>query len=30
LADAHLPVVEQHLQSAQQTASTKTGTTSGK
>jgi predicted outer membrane protein len=30
VADAHLPVVEQHLKSAQQTASTKTGTTSGK
>ena len=30
VADAHIPVVEQHLKSAQQMASNKTGTTSGK
>jgi putative membrane protein len=30
LADQHAPVVEQHLKSAQQMASTKSGTTSGK
>jgi predicted outer membrane protein len=30
LADQHMPVVEQHLKSAQQMASTKSGTTSGK
>jgi predicted outer membrane protein len=30
LADQHLPVVEQHLKSAQQMASAKSGTTSGK
>jgi predicted outer membrane protein len=30
VADAHMPVVEQHLKSAEQMASTKTGTTSGK
>jgi predicted outer membrane protein len=30
LADQHTPVVEQHLKSAEQMASTKTGTTSGK
>ena len=30
LADQHMPVVEQHLKAAQQMASTKSGTTSGK
>jgi predicted outer membrane protein len=30
VADAHMPVVEQHLKAAQQMASTKTGTTAGK
>ena len=30
VADAHIPVVEQHLKSAEQMASTKSGTTAGK